>query len=74
MKFGGKTLVYFSKTSNSTRPSNLCYFEIFEKLTPPFFVFFFQIALEIMLLPILINDKAFIEVEVPSIVDKWNPT
>ena len=66
--------MYFSKTLNSTRPSNLCYFEILEKLALPFFVFSLQIALEIMLLPILINDKAFIEVEVPSIVDKWNPT
>jgi hypothetical protein len=26
-------LVSFSKTSNSTRPSDSCYFEVFEKLT-----------------------------------------
>jgi hypothetical protein len=42
--------VSFSKTSNSTRPSDSCYFEVFEKLTRACYI---QIALETMLLPIL---------------------
>ena len=41
----------FSKTSNSTRPSDSCYFEVFEKLNRACYI---QIALETMLLPILI--------------------
>ena len=44
-------LVRFSKTTNTTRPSDWCYFEVFEKLTRPYF---YQIGLEIMLLPIVI--------------------
>ena len=36
-------LVSFSKPSNSTRPSDSCYFEVFEKLTRACFI---QIALE----------------------------
>ena len=44
-------LVGFSKATNITGPSDSCYFEIFEKLTR---ACFFQIALEIMLLPIQI--------------------
>jgi hypothetical protein len=44
-------LVSFSKTSNSTRPSDSCYFEVFEKLIRACYI---QIALETMLLPILI--------------------
>ena len=43
-------LVGFSKTTNITRPSDSCYFEVFEKLIR---ACFFQIAFEIMLLPIL---------------------
>jgi hypothetical protein len=42
-------IVSFSKTSNSTRPSDSCYFEVFEKLTRACYI---QIALETMLLPI----------------------
>ena len=42
----------FSKTSNSTRSSDSCYFEVFEKLTRACYI---QIALETMLLPILIS-------------------
>ena len=41
----------YSKTSNGTRPSDSCYFELFEKLTRACYI---QIALETMLLPILI--------------------
>jgi hypothetical protein len=44
-------LVSFSKTSNSTRSSDSCYFEVFEKLTRACYI---QIALETILLPILI--------------------
>ena len=44
----------FSKTSNSTRPSDSCYFEVFEKLTRACYI---QIALETMLLPILKLEK-----------------
>ena len=43
----------FLKTSNSTRLSDSCYFEVFEKLTHACF------ALEIMLLPILIARGIF---------------
>ena len=39
-------LMSFPKTSNSTRPLNSCYFEVFEKLTR---ACYFQIAREIML-------------------------
>jgi hypothetical protein len=42
--------VSFSKTSNSTRPLDSCYFEVFEKLTRACYI---QIALETMLLPIV---------------------
>jgi hypothetical protein len=41
--------VSFSKTSNSTRPSDSCYFEVFEKLTRACYI---QIGLQTMLLPI----------------------
>ena len=47
-------LVSFSKTSNSTRPSDSCYSEVFEKLTRACYI---QIALETMLLPIQVCDK-----------------
>jgi hypothetical protein len=47
-------LVSFSKTSNSTRPSDSCYFEVFEKLTRACYI---QIALETMLLPILSSQE-----------------
>jgi hypothetical protein len=43
--------VSFSKTSNSSRPSDSCYFEVFENLTRACYI---QIALETMLL--LINN------------------
>jgi hypothetical protein len=42
-------LVSFSKTSNSTRPWDSCYFEVFQKHTRACYI---QIALETMLLPI----------------------
>jgi hypothetical protein len=41
--------VSFSNTSSSTRPSDSCYFEVFEKLTRACYI---QIALETMLLPV----------------------
>jgi hypothetical protein len=44
------SIVSFSKTSNSTRPSDSCYFEVFEKLTRACYI---QIALETIPLPIL---------------------
>jgi hypothetical protein len=44
------SIVSFSKTSNNTRPSDLYYFEVSEKLTRACYI---QIALETMLLPIL---------------------
>jgi hypothetical protein len=47
-------LVSFSKTSNSTRPSDSYYFEVFEKLTRACYI---QISLETMLLPIQIDVK-----------------
>jgi hypothetical protein len=50
-------LVSFSKTSNNTRSSDSCYFEVFEKLTRACYI---QIALETMLLPILIIIISFI--------------
>ena len=51
--FGKKTsLVSFSKTSNSNRSLDSCYFDVFEKLTR---AFYFQIALEIVPLPIQIS-------------------
>jgi hypothetical protein len=40
-------LMSFSKTSNSTRPSDSCYFEVFEKLIRACYI---QIPLENMLL------------------------
>jgi hypothetical protein len=49
-------LVSFSKTSNSTRPSDSCNFDVFEKLTRACYI---QIALETMLLPILIDVSTF---------------
>jgi hypothetical protein len=44
--------VSFSKTSNSTHPSDSCYFEVFEKLTRACYI---QIALETMLILISNN-------------------
>jgi hypothetical protein len=51
--------VSFSKTSNSTRPSDSCYFEVFEKLTRACYI---QIALETILLPILNNEILYYSV------------
>ena len=52
LQFGVISTCKFSKTTNCTCPTSLCNFVVFEKLT---YAYWHQIALEMMLLPILTN-------------------
>ena len=52
LQFGVISTCKFSKTTNCTCPMSLCNFVVFEKLT---YAYWHQIALEMMLLPILTN-------------------
>ena len=52
LQFGVISTCKFSKTTNCTCPMSLCNFIVFEKLT---YAYWHQIALEMMLLPILTN-------------------